>query len=110
VRIAIASGEPRRAQELIANALAVIQGVEAPVAGWQVHATAAEVARMYGDAAAVARHRETSCNIILGLAASLGPEQEGLRGTFLSAPAVAGVLGERPVAVSSPEHQEGAPA
>jgi hypothetical protein len=110
VRIAIASGEPLRAQELIGHALAAIQGVEAPVAAWQVHATAAEVARMRGDAADTAHHRETSCDIILGLANSLEPGQEGLRSTFLSAPAVAGVLGERSVAPSPREHRDGARA
>jgi hypothetical protein len=111
-RIAIASGDPRRAQELIGNALVAIEGVEAPVAGWQVHATAAEVARARGNggAAASVRHRETSCEIILGLADSLGPEHDALRRTFLSAPAVAGMLGECPVATSPREHRDGAPA
>jgi hypothetical protein len=107
-RIAMASGDPRRAQDLIGNALAAIEGVEAPVAGWQVHATAAEVARARGNggAAAAVRHRETSCEIILGLATSLGPEHEALRRTFLSAPPVAGVLGECPVAISPREQRD----
>ena len=111
-RIAIACGDQRRAQDHVGKALAALEGVEAPVAGWQVHATAAEVARARGDggAAAAVRHRETSCEIILGLADSLGPEHEALRRTFLSAPAVAGVLGECPVATSPREHRDGAPA
>jgi hypothetical protein len=54
------------------------------------------------------RHRETSCEIILGLATSLGSEHEALRRTFLSAPPVAGVLGECPVAISAREQRDGA--
>ena len=109
-RIALASGDLCRAQDLVARALAAIEGFEAPVAGWQAHATAAEVARARGDAAAAGRHREMSRDIVLGLAASLGPDQEALRRTFLAAPAVARVLGENSLAISRREHQEGPPA
>ena len=93
-RIARASGEMPRAHELIGRALTAIEGFEAPVAAWQVHATAADVTRARGDAAAATHHRETSRDIVLRLAASLGPD-EALRRTFITAPAVAAVLREQ---------------
>ncbi len=92
-RVALASGDLPRAQDSIGRALTAIEGFEVPVAAWQAHATAAGVARARGDAAAADRHRQVSRNILLGLAASLGPDEE-LRRTFLAAPAVAAVLGE----------------
>ena len=95
-RIALASGDARRAQDLITSALATIEGVEVPVAAWQVHATAADLARGRGDDAAAARHREASGEIVLGLAASLGPKEEELRRTFLAASPVAKVLAGSP--------------
>ena len=66
-RIALAAGETRRAQDLATRALAAIEGFEAPVAGWQAHATAADVARACGDAGAATRHREASRDIIVAL-------------------------------------------
>jgi tetratricopeptide (TPR) repeat protein len=95
-RIALASGDTRRAQELVNRAVAAIAGVETPVAGWQAHATAADVARALGDDAAATHHREVSGEIVLGLVASLGPKEEDLRRTFLAAPPVAKVLGGSP--------------
>lgn len=91
-RIALASGDLRRAQDLIGHALVAIESVEAPVAGWQSHATAAEVALARGDTVAATYHRETSRNIILRLAASLGPDREVLRRTFLASPSVGRIL------------------
>jgi hypothetical protein len=95
-RIALAAGDTRRAEDLVSRALTAIKGVEAPVAGWQVHATAADVARVLGDDAAATSHREASGEIIVGLVASLGPQYEGLQRTFLAAPRVAQVLGPDP--------------
>jgi hypothetical protein len=94
-RISLASDDLPRAHELIGRALTAIEGFEAPVAGWQAHATAADVARALGDAAAATHHRETSRAIVMRLAASLGAD-EVLRRTFLAAPPVARVLGETP--------------
>jgi hypothetical protein len=90
-RISLASDELPRAHELIGRALTAIEGFEVPVAGWQAHATAADVARARGDAAAATHHRQTSRDIVLRLAASLRAD-EALRSTFLAAPAVAAVL------------------
>lgn len=101
-RLALASGDPCRAAELIANALGAIEGFEAPVAGWQVHATAAAVFEARGDSAVARQHRATSRSLIRGLASSLEGDEEALRRTFLTAPAVASVLGERPFAISRP--------
>ena len=70
-----------------------MQRVEAPVAAWQVYATAAEVARAQDDAATAASHQEKSREIVCKLAASLGPNED-LRETFLAARAVREVLGE----------------
>jgi tetratricopeptide (TPR) repeat protein len=92
-RIALASGDLPGAQDSIGRALTAIEGFEVPVAAWQAHATAAGVARASGDTAAADRHREKSRHIVLGLAASLGPDDE-LRHTFLAAPAVVAVLRE----------------
>ncbi|HEX2778705.1 MAG TPA: hypothetical protein VHM30_04340, partial [Gemmatimonadaceae bacterium] len=91
-RIALASDELPLAQSHVTNALAAIEGVEAPVAAWQAHAAAAEVFRKRGATAAAAHHRATSRDIILRLATALGAERETLRRTFVSAGRVAGIL------------------
>ncbi len=90
-RLALELSDKPRAQALIERALAVIDGVDAPVATWQVHATAADLARARGDGAAE-KHQSTSRNIIMNLAESLGPAQHSLRQTFLHAPTVLRVL------------------
>ena len=64
------------------------------MAAWQAHATAAEVASACGDTSAANQHRQTSRDIVLRLAASLG-SVDTLRQTFLAAPAVATVLREQ---------------
>jgi len=92
-RIALASGDVPGAQDSIGRALLGVEGVEAPVGAWHAHATAAEVARASGDASAANHHQQTSRDIVLRLAASLGHD-EALRQTFLSAPAVAAVVRE----------------
>lgn len=93
-RVALATGDLLRAEQLMGRALRAIEGVEAPVAGWQAHATAAEVARARADTAAATRHSEASRDIIVRLAASLEVDP-ALRQTFLSARAVARVLDQR---------------
>jgi hypothetical protein len=42
-RVAVASLDWERAHECIANALAVMEGFETPLAAWRVHATAADL-------------------------------------------------------------------
>jgi hypothetical protein len=90
-RIELASGNLRSAQDLVANSLTAIEGFEAPVAAWQVHATAADVANASGDAAAAVRHVEASRAIVRQLADSLEPNEQALARTFLTSPAVAKV-------------------
>ena len=90
-RIALAGGDPRQARELVERALAAIDGVEAPVAAWQVHATAAEVFEAFDDTGSAHSHRKSSRDTVLRLAASL-EAYPASRQTFLSSPAVAQVL------------------
>lgn len=90
-RVALASGDVRGGQDSIGRALLGIEGFEAPVAAWQAHATAADVARARGDEPTANHHWKTSRGILLGLAASLEPDED-LRRTFLTAPAVVRLL------------------
>jgi hypothetical protein len=90
-RIALAGDDPPQARDLVERALAAINGVEAPVAAWQVHATAAEVCQALGESDSAASHRDSSRDTVLKLAASLEP-YEAARRTFLTSPAVARVL------------------
>jgi hypothetical protein len=61
------------------------------LAAWRVHAAAARIDEAAGNHAAARAHREISRVTILRLANSLS-EQEPLRESFLSAPAVAHIL------------------
>ena len=70
-RIALAGDDPRQARDLIERGLAAIDGVEAPVAAWQVHATAAEVFEALGQTGSAQSHRKSSRDTVLRLAASL---------------------------------------
>ncbi len=90
-RIALASGDLRGGQDSIGRAFEATEGFEVPVAAWQAHATAADIARARGDAPTANHHRQASRDILLALAASLDPDHE-LRPTFLTAPAVVRVL------------------
>jgi len=82
-----------RAHECLAKALSTMEGFEVPLAAWRVHATAAALYEGTGNRGAVEQHRERSRATIRRLANSLAAE-EPLRTTFLSAPAVANILGE----------------
>jgi DNA-binding winged helix-turn-helix (wHTH) protein/tetratricopeptide (TPR) repeat protein len=90
-RMALEIRDLRRAQDCIAKALSVVQGFEVPLAAWRVHATAARIDEESGNLAAARAHREVSRATILRLANSLS-EQQALRESFLSAPAVARIL------------------
>jgi tetratricopeptide (TPR) repeat protein len=92
-RIALASRDFQLATDFSEKGIEAVQRVEAPVAAWQVYATAAAVARAHGDMAREAAHQEKSREIVRKLAASLGPNED-LRRTFLTAPAVRRALGE----------------
>jgi hypothetical protein len=97
-RIALAVDDPRKARDLIERGLVVIEGVEAPVAEWQVHATAAEICQALGERGSAQSHWDSSRNIVLKLGDSLESD-EASRRTFLTSPAVTKVLESAAVAV-----------
>ncbi len=88
----LANGDRQRAMECISNGISTVQGVDVPLAAWQVHATAADILERLGEQESAASHRDAGRNTISRLAQSLG-EHERLRETFLSAPRVARLLG-----------------
>ncbi|MGZ8392849.1 MAG: ATP-binding protein, partial [Gemmatimonadales bacterium] len=90
-RIALAGEGPWQARDLIERGLAALEGVEAPVAGWQIHATAADVFEALGETGSAHSHRMSSRDTVLRLAASFDT-YEAARHTFLTSPAVARVL------------------
>ena len=90
-RIALAQGNPGQAQDLIRRGLTAIDEVEAPVAGWQVHATAGEVLELLDQSATAESHRNASRDTIFRLAASLDTYQT-MRQTFLTSGAVVRAL------------------
>jgi tetratricopeptide (TPR) repeat protein len=90
-RIALAGGDPRQARDLIERGLAAVHGVEAPVAAWQVHATAAAVFEALRPSGRADIHRKSSRDAVLRLASSLEPYPASRR-TFLTSPHVARVL------------------
>jgi hypothetical protein len=81
-----------RAQDCIAKALFEMEGFEAPLAAWRVHATAFELDRNSGNRDLAARHLALSRETVMKLANSL-PTEEPLRQTYLSAPMVCKILG-----------------
>jgi len=90
-RIALAGDDPEHARDLVERGLAAIHGVEAPVAGWQVHATAADVFEALGETGSAHSHLLSSRDTVLRLAASFDTYHAS-RETFLASPAVARVL------------------
>jgi len=90
-RIGLAGDDPQEARDLVERGLATLDGVEAPVAAWRVHATAADVFQALGQTGRAQSHRKSSRDIVLALAASLDT-YEASRQTFLTSPAVARVL------------------
>jgi DNA-binding winged helix-turn-helix (wHTH) protein len=93
-RVATAERDFNRAQKCIDQALSTMEGFEVPLAAWRVHGTAAELSARLGNNAAAEQHRASSRATILRLADSL-PHDEPLRVTFLSAPPVRQIVGQR---------------
>ena len=87
-RIALASHDLSGGQESIERALDSIRGFEVPVAAWQIHATAADVAAARGDEPSANSHRKASRETIHALVSSL-ERDDRLRQTFLAEPRVA---------------------
>jgi DNA-binding winged helix-turn-helix (wHTH) protein/tetratricopeptide (TPR) repeat protein len=94
-RIALAGDDPQQARDLIERGLGALEGVEAPVAGWQVHATAAAVFEALGSPGSADAHRKSSRDTVLRLAASL-ESYPASRQIFLTSPVVARVLDPDP--------------
>jgi DNA-binding winged helix-turn-helix (wHTH) protein/tetratricopeptide (TPR) repeat protein len=90
-RVAMAEIDLKRSQECVSRALLAMEGFEIPLAGWRVHATAAEVFQRAEDTESSQRHREISRVAIFKLANSLAPE-DPLRKAFLSALSVTKIL------------------
>jgi DNA-binding winged helix-turn-helix (wHTH) protein len=91
-RVALIESETKRAAECIAKALSAIQGFEAPLAAWRVHATAAALYDRERNRELAEHHRDLSQATILSLADSL-PQASSLRTTFLSSRIVAPIIG-----------------
>ena len=91
-RVALIESGTKRAAECIAKALSAIQGFEAPLAAWRVHATAAALYDREKNRELAERHRDLSRATILSLADSL-PQASSLRTTFLSSWIVAPIIG-----------------
>ena len=91
-RVGMAKGDLEHAESCIAKASAMIESFEIPLAAWPVHATAAALCDRMGSVKLAKRHRQLSRATILKIADSLAPG-EPLRKTFLSATAVAEIVG-----------------
>jgi DNA-binding winged helix-turn-helix (wHTH) protein/tetratricopeptide (TPR) repeat protein len=92
-RIAMAEGDPTRAQDCIAKALSAIEGFEVPLASWRVRATAGTLYRNSGDRDLSEHHLLLSRDTIMKLANSM-LAVEPLRQIFLSSPLVRTILGD----------------
>src|SRR6202023_901872 len=90
-RIALAKKDAIGAKRCLSSAFSSIEGYEAPVAAWKIHASAAEAEGLLGDNAAAANHRRVSAAIVLELARSL-PEMDPTRNVLLSSPRAKRVL------------------
>ena len=91
--VALAADDLAQAHTCLRQALVTVEDVEIPLAAWRVHATTAVLNECTGKSGEADHHRALSRTTILQLAQSL-PAAEPLRHTFLSAPAVAKVLGD----------------
>jgi DNA-binding winged helix-turn-helix (wHTH) protein len=93
-RVAMAGGDHHRARTCVDNALSAMEGFEVPLAGWRVHASAADLEGRRGNERAAERHRVLGRATALALANSL-VDHERLRETFLAAPAVRMIIDPR---------------
>jgi len=93
-RIAMTEGDLNEAKRCVDQAILTTDGVEIPLAAWQVHATAADIYNAAEDAKAAKHHLDLSQTTILTLADSLPDEEAPLRKTFLNSPIVSRILTE----------------
>ena len=76
-----------------------MEGYEVLLAHWRVHGTAFELYERMEDRKAAEEHRQLSCATIMKLANSM-PNNEPLRGIFLSAPAIRRILSDEEVSAN----------
>jgi len=86
-RVARVEGHGREARAHIENALAVLDKLEIPVSGWQVHRTAGDLCEDEGDHAKANQHRARAQELIMKIADSFEPG-EPLRASFLAVPQI----------------------
>jgi hypothetical protein len=96
-RVALANRDEARARDCIARGVSTVHGFEVPLAAWRIHATAAHLEGESGNFESARMHLNLSRATIMQLANSM-KQREPLRESFLSAPAVAQVLIDAPVA------------
>jgi DNA-binding winged helix-turn-helix (wHTH) protein/tetratricopeptide (TPR) repeat protein len=77
------AGDWKSADSVLGQALAAIDGLEAPLAAWRVHLAAAHVCEKIGRAADATLHRRRSLEVINRLAKSL-EEADRLRSSLLT--------------------------
>jgi hypothetical protein len=91
-RVAMAELDWTKARDCIINGLSAMEGFDAPLAAWRLHATAFELYQNSGDRDLAKRQLLLSRDTIMKLANSM-PAEEPLRTKFLSAPAIRKTLG-----------------
>ncbi len=90
-RVAIANEDWGRAEDCVRKGLEIVDRFEAPVAGWQVHATAWRLYQSRQQYAEAESHRERAQADIFKIADSF-PKGEPLRESFLSAAPIARIF------------------
>ena len=90
-RVAAVQGDPDRARDEIARALGALEGAEAPLGAWRVHATTAELCELRGEPGEAARAWEASAETLRQLATSLA-DSPALRHCLLESPVALSVL------------------
>jgi hypothetical protein len=89
--VAMAGGDDQSADESLRNAFALLDNGRAPIATWQIHATAANFARRKREPVAAEEHRKAAFNIIVSLGNSFQADHP-LRKTLLGARPLSRVL------------------
>ena len=103
--VALHEQDLERARACVDEALNLVGSHELPLAGWRVHAVAAEVARAASDERGARHHSDIASELVQKLADSLS-EEEPLREVFLRAPPVAALLGQRAAVSTGHGHSD----
>jgi tetratricopeptide (TPR) repeat protein len=91
--VALAERQWGEAEEEISRALVVLEGVDAPLAEWQVYATAAQLHQQRGRTAEAGRCWSRSATVLNRLANSLG-DSDASRQSLLAHPFVCAILSQ----------------